>query len=410
MKFLSQLFGRKSAEGSAVPEDLAAFLGGWSFDSYRGRKISRRKAMQLTAVFGCVRVLSESVGMLPCHLFEQLGDRERHKAINHPLFKLLYVKPNGYMTPQEFWELVMVCLCLRGNFYAYKVKTLGRVSEILPIDPDCVMPELDNNWQPVYRVTFRDGSQDVLTQDDIWHVRIFSLDGLIGLNPIAFCRQAIALGLDTEMFGAKLFQNGAVGSGSLETDQKLSDDAFKRLKEDFAERHQGMDNMHKPFILEMGLKWKQLTMKAEDTQFLETRKYQSEEICRIFRVPPHLIASLDRATFSNIEHQSQSFISYTLTPYLKRIEERINIGLLNDNELGRFYAKFNASALLRGDLTTRYSSYAVGIANGILSPNECREMEDRNPREGGDIYLTPLNMTTNPGIEETINDENEAAS
>ena len=395
MNLFSKLFSRKNADVAATPQELADMLGGWSLDGYSGRKISRKSAMQLTAVFACVRVLTESVGMLPCHLYEQKG-RLREKAVNHPIHKLLYVKPNDYMTPQEFWELLVACLCWKGNFYGYKVKTLGKVSEILPIDPDCVEPKLDSNWNPVYKVTFKDGSQDVLTQDEIWHVRILTLDGLTGLSPISYARQAISLGLDTEEFGGNLFKNGAVGSGSLETDQQLSDDAYKRLKEDFQNRHQGMDNMHKPFILEMGLKWNQITMKAEDTQFLETRKFQKDEICAIFRVPPHMIANLEKATFSNIEHQAQSFVNYSLMPYLTRIEQRINIGLLNDTEQGRYYAKFNAGALLRGDMKSRFESYGKAIQWGIYSPNDCLELEDRNPREGGDIYLTPMNMTTKP--------------
>ncbi|WP_448216281.1 phage portal protein [Endozoicomonas sp. 2B-B] len=402
MGIFSKLFSRKSAEVAATPEELAAMLGGWSVDSYSGRTINRRTAMQLTAVFGCIRVLTESVGMLPCHLFEQKG-RMKEKAVDHAVYKLLAVKPNDYMTPQEFWELLIACLCLKGNFYGYKNKVYGKVSEILPLDPDCVEPKLDSNWNPVYEVTFKDGSKDVLTQDQIWHVRIFTLDGLTGLSPISYARQAISLGLDTEQFGSQLFKNGAVGSGSLETDQQLSDDAYKRLKEDFQERHQGMENMHKPFILEMGLKWNQITMKAEDTQFLETRKFQKDEICAIFRVPPHMIANLEKATFSNIEHQAQSFVNYSLMPYLTRIEQRINIGLLDGQDQGRYYAKFNAGALLRGDMKSRFEAYAKGIQWSIYSPNDCRELEDLNPREGGDIYLSPLNMTTNPDDTENSN-------
>ncbi len=399
MGFINKLFGRKNAEVATTPAELAAMIGGWSMDGYSGRKINSRAAMQLSAVFGCVRVLTESVGMLPCSLYEQRDD-QRQKATDHDLHKLLSVAPNDYMTPQEFWELLVGCLCLRGNFYGYKVRTLGKVSEVLPLDPDAVIPKLDSKWNPVYEVTFKDGSKDVLTQDEIWHVRILTLDGLVGLNPIAYARQAISLGLDAEEFGGNLFKNGAVGSGSLETEQQLSDDAFKRLKEDFESRHQGMENMHKPFILEMGLKWNQITMKAEDTQFLETRKFQKDEICAIFRVPPHMIANLDKATFNNIEEMGRGFVNYSLMPYLTRIEQRINAGLIKKNERGRYYAKFNAGALLRGDMKSRLDAYGKGIQWGIYSPNDCRELEDLNPRAGGDIYLTPMNMTTNPEEQE----------
>lgn len=393
---LLSIFSRKSApEVIDTPQKLAEVLG-TSYDSVSGRRVTGHQAMRLTTVFGCIRVLSESVGMLPCRLLEQ-GERTKLPATSHPLYRLLSVAPNDYMTAQEFWELVVASLCLRGNFYAYKVKGLGgRVSELLPIDPGAVEARLDERWRPVYKVTFANGTTDVLSQDEIWHVRGMSLDGLVGLSPIAYAREAIALGLDTEEHGAQLFRNGAVTTGVLQTDQTLSDAAFKRLKEEFQERHGGLANNHKPMILEGGLAWKPIALNAEDSQFLETRKYQRDEICAIFRVPPHLVANMERATFSNIEHQGLNFVNYSLVPYLTRIEHRIEVGLLRPEDQGKFYAKFNSGALLRGDLKARYESYAKGINWGILSPNDCRELEDLNPREGGDVYITPLNMTTDP--------------
>ncbi|ASB03444.1 TPA: phage portal protein [Proteus mirabilis] len=370
-------------------------LIGLSYDTYSGRKVSTQLAMQLTSVFSCVRVLAESVGMLPCSLYEQLESGNK-RATKERLHKLLAVKPNNYMTPQELWELLIACLCLRGNFYAYKVYALGEVVELLPLDPSCVTPKLNNQWEPEYQVTFPNGKSETLTQQEIWHVRIFTLDGLVGLSPIAYARQAIGLGLATEEHGARLFGNGAVTSGVLQTEQELSDLAFDRLKRDFEENHQGLTNAHKPLILEMGLKWQQISLSAEDAQFLETRKFQLEEICRIFRVPLHMVQNTDRATFNNIENLGIGFINYSLVPYLIRIEQRINAGLVKASKQGTFYAKFNTGALLRGDMKSRFEAYSTGINWGIYSPNECRELEELNPREGGDIYLTPMNMTTKP--------------
>ncbi|ELI8004030.1 phage portal protein [Yersinia enterocolitica] len=377
-----------------TPAELAEMVG-MTYDTYTGLRVGSQKAMRLTAVFGCIRVLAESVGMLPCNLYKSANGR-REKVPKERLSKLLSLKPNGYMTPQEFWELLIVCLCLRGNFYAYKVKALGEVVELLPLDPGSVEPKLNSQWEPVYRVTFPDGTTDVLSQDDIWHVRILTLDGLNGLNPIAYAREAISLGLATEEHGSRLFKNGAVTSGVLRTEQTLSDAAYARLKGDFEDRHSGLANAHKPMILEMGLDWKAMGMNAEDSQFLETRKFQLEEICRLFRVPMHLVQNTDHATFSNIENLGIGFINYSLVPYLTRIEQRINIGLVRESKQGEFYAKFNAGALLRGDMKSRFESYATGINWGIFSPNDCLELEDRNPRPGGDIYLTPMNMTTKP--------------
>ncbi|CDH23031.1 phage portal protein [Xenorhabdus bovienii] len=390
--FFPGLF-RKSAE-PMTSRELSELIG-LSYDTYTGRRVSPRMAMQLTAVFSCVRVLAESVGMLPCSLYEQL-ERGSKRATRERLNTLLSVKPNNYMTPQEFWELLIACLCLRGNFYAYKVRALGEVVELLPLEPGSVVPKLNSDWLPEYQVTFPNGETATLTQNEIWHVRIFTLDGLTGLSPIAYARQAIGLGLATEEHGSRLFGNGAVTSGVLQTDQSLTDDAFDRLKADFESRHQGLVNAHKPMILEMGLQWKQISLSAEDAQFLETRKFQLEEICRIFRVPLHMVQNTDRATFNNIENLGIGFINYSLVPYLTRIEQRINAGLVKETKQGQFYAKFNTGALLRGDMKSRFEAYTRGINWGIYSPNECRELEELNPREGGDIYLTPMNMTTDP--------------
>lgn len=384
----------KSSTPVTTPAELAQEIG-LTYDTYTGKRVSSGRAMRLTAVFSCVRVLAESIGMLPCSIYKAVG-KGKEKATAERLHKLVSMKPNGYMTPQEFWELMIVCLCLRGNFYAYKVKALGEVVELLPLDPGCVQPKLNSNWESVYQVTFPDGTTDVLGQEDIWHVRILTLDGLNGLNPIAYAREAISLGLATEEHGARLFSNGAVTSGVLETEHQLSDTAYQRLKSDFEEKHQGLGNAHKPMILEMGLQWKSMALSAEDSQFLETRKFQLEEICRLFRVPMHLVQNTDRATYSNIEELGMGFINYSLVPYLTRIEQRINIGLVRESKQGTYYAKFNVGALLRGDMKSRFEAYATAINWGMYSPNDCLELEDRNPRPGGDVYLTPMNMTTKP--------------
>lgn len=371
------------------PDDLSRIFGASAVVG--GRSVTPLTAMQLSTVFTCVRVLSESMGMLPCRLYKKNG-RNKDPAENHKLHDLLYVAPNDYMTAQEFWELLMVCL--RGNFYAYKVYALGQVVELLPIDPSSVTPKLNDDWTVEYKVNFKGQGTKTLTQDEIWHVRLFTLDGLLGLNPITYARKCIGLGMDTEDHGANLFKNGAVTSGVLETDEQLSDTAFEHLKNEFTENHTGLANTYKPMILEQGLKWKPTALNLEDSQFLETRQYQATEICGLFRVPSHLAANMEKMTLNNIEHMGMSFVNYSLVPYMTRIESRIKVGLLNEKDRKAYYAKFNAGALLRGDLKGRYESYGKGIQWGILSPNDCRELEDLNPREGGDIYLTPLNMTT----------------
>lgn len=374
------------------PDDLMRIFGAEYVTG--SEPVTPLRAMQLATVFTCVRVLAESMGMLPCRLYRREG-KKKVPAEEHKLHDLLYVAPNDFMTAQEFWELLMVCLCLRGNFYAYKIYALGQVVELLPIDPSTVTPKLKEDWTVEYHVSFKDGVR-VLTQDEIWHVRLFTLDGLNGLNPVAYARKCFSLGLDLEAHASNLFKNGAVTSGVLETDEELTDGAFNRLKTEFTENHTGLTNVYKPMILEKGLKWKPTALNLEDSQFLETRNFQKNEICGLYRVPPHLAAMMEKMTLNNIEHMGMSFVNYSLVPYMTRIESRIKVGLIKPVERKKYYAKFNAGALLRGDLKSRYESYGKGIQWGFLSPNDVRELEDMDPRDGGDVYLTPMNMTTDP--------------
>ena len=391
---LRALLGRKSTpQVIDTPEKLAQALGS-GYETHSGQRVTTSSALQQLVVFNCVRVLSESIGMLPCRLLKQTG-RVRLPATGHRLYPLLTMAPNSFMTSQEFWEMLVACLCLRGNFFAYKVMALGNVVELLPLNPDIVIPKLKDDWTVEYTVNFKTG-QRVLTQDEIWHVRLFTLDGLNGLNPIAYARQALGLGQAMDTHAAKLFTNGAVTSGVLQTEQALSDEAFARLKTEFQGEHMGVANAYKPMILEMGLDWKPISLNAQDTQFIESKKMSEAQICGLFRVPPHLVASMEKMTLNNIEHMGMSFVNYSLVPLMTRIEHRIQVGLLSEKDRLTHYAKFNAGALMRGDLKGRYESYGKGIQWGILSPNDCRELEDENPREGGDIYLTPMNMTTKP--------------
>lgn len=402
---LRSLLGRKSdVQIVDTPEKLAQALGA-GYESNAGQRVTTTSAMQQLVVFNCVRVLAESMGMLPCRLLKQTG-RVRLPATSHRLYPLITMAPNSYMTAQEFWEMLVACLCLRGNFYAYKVKALGNVVELLPLNPDIVTPKLKDDWTVEYKVNFKSGVQ-TLTQDEIWHVRLFTLDGLNGLNPIAYARQALGLGQAMDAHAAKLFTNGAVTSGVLRTDQALSEEAYSRLKTEFQGEHMGVANAYKPMILEMGLDWKPISLDAKDTQFIESKKLTEAQICGLYRVPPHLVASMEKMTLNNIEHMGMSFVNYSLVPLMTRIEHRIQVGLLNEKDRLTHYAKFNAGALMRGDLKGRYDSYGKGIQWGILSPNDCRELEDENPREGGDIYLTPMNMTTKP---EAADDADKTAS
>lgn len=392
-------FRRKNTEIIDTPQKLEKVFGAL-FQSDSGVTITPANAMQITTVFACIRVLAESIGMLPLSLHRSVNGKTE-KVTNTPLAKLLKNGPNDFMTPQEFKELITVHLGLRGNFYAYKNKVAGRLVELLPLNPGSVEPKLSDSYEVTYKVTFPDGSTSELPESDVFHVRLFTLDGLVGLSPIQWARHALGLARATERHGSKLFQNGAQPIGGFKTEKPLKDDQVKNLK-DQLDTYAG-EGAYRNMILQGGLEWFQTTMTNDDAQFLDTRKFQRSEICAIFRVPPHMVADLEKATFSNIEHQGLDFVRSTLMPYLTRIEQRIDKSLTPKDDF--VYSKFKANALMRGDMKARAEFYTKMVQNGALSPNEIRELEDMDRRDGGDIYLTPMNMAINGKPQEEGNND-----
>jgi HK97 family phage portal protein len=381
-------------------EELSRVLARRS-TSAAGVAVTPERAMALAAVFSCVRVWSESVGQLPVHLYERKGDddREKKKATGHSLYDILHYAPNKYQTAQEWREWVMVCLGLHGNAYSQIIRTgpsnRQRVAELLPLPPDAVTPILDARAGEVaYRVALAGGGVEVLPASDVLHNKLLAPNSFRGASPIQQAREAIGIAIGAEEFGAKLFANGAQLGGVMEYPGKLSEPAYKRLKDGLDER-QGSGNAHRPMILEEGMKWQTIGVPPVDSQFLETRKYQRSEIAGLYGVPPHLIGDLDKATFSNIEHQGLSFVIQGLMPHLTRFEQRVAFQLLTPEERRRYFARFNVNGLLRGDMAARAAYYTSLINIGMMSPNEGRDREDMNPREGGDVYLTPLNMAVN---------------
>lgn len=389
MAWITDLFKRKSTEvlDSAALAEMISGLG----LSDSGIEVTAKNAMQLSTVYSCVRVLAETIGMLPVNLFE-VDDNKRTKASSHSVQKLFKNGPNDYMTTLEFHELVVTHLCLRGNFYGYVVWSGKRVLEILPLNPANVTPELADDWTVQYKVIFPNGKWDYIDAKNILHVRLQTLDGLKGMSPITQGRHAIGLAKATERHGAKVFANGAHPAGGFTTEGGLKQDQFDRLKLQL-EEYKG-ENAHKNLILEGGLKWFQTSMTSEDAQYLETRKFQRSDLCGLFRMPPHKIGDLERSTFSNMENSNIDFYQSACMPYCVRMEQRYMKTLVKPD--GKDYqVKFNANGMMRGDSTARASFYTAQIQNGAISPNEIRELEDMNPRDGGDIYLTPLNMAIN---------------
>lgn len=360
--------------------------------TYAGPSVTEDNAMRSSAVYACIRIISESIASLPLVLYKQSG-RNKDRATSHPLYPILHDLANPEMTALEWRELTMAHVLLRGNAWSEKdMDSVGRVRALWPLNP-AMMEGWDRQggklrW--LYRLP--DNGVRAIPAYRIHHVKGLG-DGIMGNSPIRqAAKQAVGLSLAAEEYGSRFYSNGARPGLILRHPGKLSAAAAERLKASFATEHQGLSNAHRTKILEEGMDVTAIGIPNNEAQFLETRKFQVTEIARIYRVPPHMLADLDRATFSNIEQQSINFVVYTLMPWLVRHEQAIYRDLLSESERRNHFAKYIVEGMLRGDALSRYQSYQLAINNTILTPNEIRELEDRNPVEGGDVLFTPLNM------------------
>jgi HK97 family phage portal protein len=360
-----------------------------------GISVTSESALNYTAYWSCVRLLSETLASLPLFLYERIDPRGKARAIGHPLFRLLHSEPNPEMDSFSFIETLMYHLCsCSGNAYAYIDRAPDRLSiqALWPMNPNKVTKARNEQKEIVYIYQFDDGPR-TLPAYRVWHIPGFGFDGLIGYTPISHARNQIGLGLATEKTGAKLFGNGLTVGGILQHPKTMTLPAQERFKKALSEEHEGVDKAHKLLILEEGMTYQKNNIPPEDAQFLETRKFQRNEIASFFRVPPHMIGDLDKATFSNIEQQSLEFAIYTMRPWLVRWERSINRQLLNPQEKDTFYAEFLIDGLLRGDMESRYRAYAIGRNWGWFSVNDVLELENRNPiGDDGDTYMVPTNM------------------
>jgi HK97 family phage portal protein len=354
-----------------------------------GKTVNERTAMQTTAVYACVRILAETIASLPLHTYKRI-DKGKEKAVDHDLYYLLHDAPNAEMTSFIFRETMMSHLLLWGNSYSQILRDgRNKVKALYPLMPDKVTVDRTKTGE-IYYIYYKDGEYYPLRNDQVLHIPGLGFDGLIGYSPIAMAKNAIGMSIATEEYGSKFFSNGANPSGVLEHPGVIKDP--KRVRESWNAVYQGSSNAHKVAVLEEGMAFKSIGIPPDQAQFLDTRKFQIEEICRIFRVPPHLVANLERATFSNIEHQSISFVVHTIRPWLIRIEQAIHKALLSEGEKRTYFVSFVADGLLRGDYKTRMEGYAVGIQNGFLSPNDVRSLENMNSIEHGDVYAMNGNM------------------
>ncbi len=399
MGIFSGIFRSRDAPKDRTAGSAYAFFPGMSSS---GKRVNERTAMQTSAVYACVRVISESVASLPLHVYRYNSDGGKEKAIEHPLYRLLHDEPNGEMTAYSFFEVALTHLLLWGNFYAQIIRNgKGEVLGLYPLMPDRMRVDRDENRHLYYEYTLStddpqtNKNQTVILQpEDVLHIPGLSFDGLVGYSPIAMAKQSIGLSIAAEEFGSKFYANSAVPSGILEHPGILKDPA--KVRDSWMQTFGGSANSNKVAVLEEGMKYTPISINPSEAQFLDTRKFQIVEICRIFRVPPHMIASLEGATYSNIEQQSLEYVQYTLRPWLTRLEQAMFRRLFTEEEKKQYFIRFNVEGLLRGDYQSRMNGYATARQNGWMSANDIRELEnlDKIPAElGGDLYLINGNMT-----------------
>ena len=400
MGILSGLFrSRDKPTDRTAGSSYSFFLGGTS----SGKYVTERSAMQMTAVYCCVRILSEAVASLPLQFYRYTDDGGKEKAVEHPLYFLLHDEPNPEMTSFIFRETLMSHLLIWGNAYAQIIRDrLGRVQGLYPLRPDKMTVCRDDRGKIFYLYTktgdenpnIKPYGQVALQKEEVLHIPGLGFDGLVGYSPIAMARNAVGMTMACEEYGASFFANGASPSGVLEHPGVLKDPA--KVRDSWNAVYRGTGNAHKVAVLEEGMKYQQIGIPPEEAQFLETRKFQLDEIARLYRIPPHMIGDLEKSSFNNIEQQSMEFVKYTLDPWVIRWEQAMQKALFLPEEKKQYFLKFNVNGLMRGDYESRMTGYSIGRQNGWLSANDIREMEDMNPvpdEEGGNLYLVNGSMT-----------------
>jgi len=360
------------------------------FGNSSGVRVSEKSSIGLTAVWAAIRLLSETIASLPLNLYRLENDGSKFIDLSNPLNNLVSKNPSPNYTKYNFIETMMSHLLLWGNAYAYINRNGGaRPTELVILDPENVEPfKSDEDGLTYYKIK----DSKICSAKEILHFVGFSFDGIKGKSPIQACQQALGIGMASQEFGANFFGRGANLSGILEHPARLSDDAANRLRDSWNTRFSGIHNSHQTAILEEGVKFKPIGMPLADAQFIQTRRFSTEEVARIFRVPNHLINDLTSATYSNIEQQSLEFTKYSLTPYLVNLEQEMNRKLLSDRESTNQFFKFRTNELLRSDANSRADYYTKLFGIGVLSPNDIRKAEDMNAIEKGDEHFVPLNL------------------
>lgn len=368
----------------------AGFGGG---PTMSGSHVTADSAMRLSVVYKCIKVISETIGMLPMHMYRSGTSDSRTRVSDDPIARLLSTQPNAWQTPMQFRSMLEAHRSMRGNGYAeIFYDRLGQPTALVPLHPDRVTPEIGNNGLPRYRVNGLNGApQRVLVPGEILHLAGLSLDGYVGINPIQAEREAIGLGISARDYGARFWANDAKPPFWIKVPANFKDNEQRSNFRDEWQSMYGGASRGRPAVLDRGMTIEQLGISNTDAQWIDSRKYSDIDICGLWRVPPHKIGILDRATWGNIEQQNMEFVSDCLLPLAVSWEQTVARDLIVDQEL---FVELLLELLLRGDTTTRYTAYGMGIKDGWLTRNEVRRLENRNALPGLDEPLQPLNMAT----------------
>ena len=384
-------------ENSKLDINSAEFRQMLASGTNSATRVSPENAIRISTVYACTKVLSETIASLPIDLFElDIETGSRTKLVGDPVYNLLKKRPNDWQTPFEWKQQQMVCLCLRGNSYNYIVRSKdGRPAMLVPLPPDACSINVTAQNQINYRVTVGlQGKEKVIIvgPDDILHLRTMSMDGINGMSPVDYNAKLLGHADIAQTHARKVFDNDATPRGVLETDGQLKDDQYANLKESWESAHGGVSNSSRVALLEAGLRYKPIQMSAGDLQLLETRRFTRQEICGMYRVPPHMIMDLERSTNNNIEHQSVDFYKSSIWPWVTNIETRLDISLLPRRTKREF--KFDVTELVRGDLDSERDFIEKMINATVMNPNEARARLGMNPREGGDDFASDTNNLT----------------
>ncbi|WLZ42110.1 phage portal protein [Enterobacter hormaechei] len=369
----------------------------WFGTSSSGKVVTADKAIQLSAVWACVRLLSESISTLPLKIYVRQPDGSRKAATDHPAYSILCRRPNSEMTPSRFMLMVVASICLRGNAFIEKKFIANRLVSLVPLLPQNMVVKRLTTGALEYKYT-ENGNERVIPVKNIMHIRGFGLDGVCGMMPMKTGRDVIGSAMAVEESAAKIFEQGLQSSGFLSSDKALDDTQREKLR-GYMAAFTGSKNAGKIMVLEGGLTYQGVTMNPEDAQMLESRAFSIEEICRWFRVPPFMVGHTTKQSSwaSSLEGMNLQFLTHTLRPLLVNIEQEIGRCLLDSDD--EVFAEFSVEGLLRADSAGRAAYYTSALQNGWMSRNDVRRLENMPPIEGGDIYTVQLNLTQLKNLE-----------